>query len=119
MDNSNRKCTFCHGTGEVEDNGPKACPQCGGNGFIWNPDEIKKIYWFVSEIAKEVGSDRQTLYNLLKAVGVHGHRTGRNIILNAVERELALEASRLQKMRLYTYKGIKEILKAHCGLPLS
>lgn len=74
-------------------------------------DEIEKIYWFVSEIAKEVGSDRQTLYLLLKAIGIEGHRVGRNIILNAAEKMAAVEASRLHKTGLYTYKGVKEELR--------
>ena len=29
-----KKCVNCNGSGEVEDNGPKACPACGGNGYI-------------------------------------------------------------------------------------
>jgi hypothetical protein len=28
------RCMNCQGTGEVEDNGPKHCPQCGGNGTL-------------------------------------------------------------------------------------
>ena len=34
MKNNIRKCRTCEGTGEVENNGPKACPSCGGNGTI-------------------------------------------------------------------------------------
>lgn len=28
------KCKNCDGSGEVEDNGPKACPSCVGNGTV-------------------------------------------------------------------------------------
>lgn len=28
------RCKECEGTGEVDDDGPKACPRCGGNGWI-------------------------------------------------------------------------------------
>lgn len=28
------ECGQCDGVGEVEDNGPKACPMCGGNGYV-------------------------------------------------------------------------------------
>lgn len=31
------KCPTCKGIGEVEDNGPKGCRSCGGNGYI-DPD---------------------------------------------------------------------------------
>lgn len=35
-----KKCIVCN-DGEVEDNGPKACPTCGGNGYIdWIPKII-------------------------------------------------------------------------------
>ena len=28
------KCNTCNGTGEIENNGPKSCTSCGGNGYI-------------------------------------------------------------------------------------
>jgi hypothetical protein len=31
-----RGCKTCDESGEIEDNGPKACPSCGGNGYIEN-----------------------------------------------------------------------------------
>lgn len=33
------KCTTCDGDGEIENDGPKACPSCGGNGYIYHKCE--------------------------------------------------------------------------------
>jgi hypothetical protein len=31
-------CHLCHGSGEMEDNGPKPCSCCGGNGYLEIPE---------------------------------------------------------------------------------
>lgn len=59
-------CHLCHGSGEMEDNGPKACSCCGGNGYLELPEDSQSEPYPVfpqvspSAIAKPVkGQDEE------------------------------------------------------------
>lgn len=39
------KCVTCNGDGEIEDNGPKVCGSCGGNGTVDRQLPIFKDQW--------------------------------------------------------------------------
>lgn len=46
------KCNTCKGDGEIEDNGPKPCPSCGGNGYLESVSRFDELLKITEQVLK-------------------------------------------------------------------
>lgn len=104
------KCSKCEGSGEVENDGPKACPKCGGNGTIDIP--ASRYVYKVPIKEKYIDEKFQPLHIFgFSEDGKVDLATADNPCVITLEKEVAekvVEANQRYMQELYNILGFKQ-----------